>query len=203
MRRCYGKTFHLICQKSLLKKRHFLKHESMQNLCKRVTKIGQCYYSKNWHCYLSCDQWTVPWWNSHHQILFSGRFSCQLSHQFFALQWVILQRHLIFGSVSACSFCYMLAFLLASCFYFYILLILQCRNKINVFYQQGREIVILIIRGREKVILIHRGREKVIWAGGRKKVNGPGGRGQRPRTGTRGCGPKKSNTRYDRYVRLS
>ena len=22
-----------------------------------VTKIVQCYYSKNWQCYLSCDQW--------------------------------------------------------------------------------------------------------------------------------------------------
>ena len=48
----------------------------------------------------------------------------------------------------------------------------------NVFYQQGREIVILIIRGREKIIVIHGGREKVIWAGGHIKVNGAGGWGR-------------------------
>ena len=48
-----------------------------------------------------------------------------ISLQHFALQWVILQSHLTFGSVSACSFRYMLSFLLASGFYFYIFLILQ------------------------------------------------------------------------------
>ena len=59
------------------------------------------------------------------------------------------------------------------------------KYTINVFYQQGRETVILIIRDREKVILLHGGREKVIWVGGRRKVNG---------TGAEGCGPRKSNT---------
>ena len=71
-----------------------------------VTKIVQCYYSKNWQCYLSCDQWTVPRWSSHHQILFSGWFPCQLRDQLFASQWVVLQGHLIFGSATACSFRY-------------------------------------------------------------------------------------------------
>ena len=85
------------------------------------TNIGQCYYSKNWQCCLSCNQWTVPRWSSYHQILFSGWFPCQLGHQLFASQWVTLQGHLIFGSISACSFCYMLTFLLGKGFYFYIL----------------------------------------------------------------------------------
>ena len=75
----------------------------------------------------------------------------------------------------------MLAFLLASGFYFYILLIPQYRNKRNVFYQQGHEIEILIIWSREKVILINGGREKVILTRGRKKINGAGGR--RPKAG--------------------
>ena len=59
----------------------------------------------------------------------------------------------------------------------------QYRKKRYVFYQQGREIVILIIQGREKVILINEDREKVISAGDRKKVNRAGG-----------CGLGKSNS---------
>ena len=54
--------------------------------------------------------------------------------------------------------------------YFYTLLIGQYRNKRNVFYQQGREIV----------ILIHESREKVTWTGGRKKANGVESQGPRP-----------------------
>ena len=52
----------------------------------------------------------------------------------------------------------------------------QYRNTRNVFHQQARQIVILMIRGREKIILIHGGCEKVIWTGGHRKVNGARGR---------------------------
>ena len=52
-------------------------------------------------------------------------------------------------------------------FIFLQLKLCQYRKKRNVFYQQCREIVILIIRDREEVILKQGGREKLIWAGGR------------------------------------
>ena len=56
----------------------------------------------------------------------------------------------------------------------------------NVFYQQGREIVILKVI--LKVILIYGGCEKVIWAGGRRKVNGVWAEGREPGLGAVGQG---------------